>query len=50
MLEKPLEPFLDPEDQDKLPFYKFKSDLVNYFSVTKNFLDNLIEGIENGLT
>ena len=50
MLEKSLDPYLDPKNEDKLSFYKFKSDLVDYFSVTKSFLDNLIEGIENDLT
>lgn len=50
LVEKPLDPFLDPEVLDKSPFYQYKSDLTNYTQVTKKFLENLLEGIENGLT
>ena len=37
LVEKDLEPFLDPSDPDRKPFYYYKSDLTNYYSVTKKF-------------
>jgi ariadne-1 len=55
MVEKPLDPYLKAPSADRAPFYAFKSDLVNYYQVTKRvssrqFLHNLLDGIENGLT
>lgn len=50
LVEKPLDEFLDPDVFDKSKFYHYKSDLTNYFQVTKNFFENLLDGIENGLT
>ena len=35
LIEKPLDPYLDPSIVDRKGFYNFKSDLVNYFQVTK---------------
>lgn len=31
LIEKPLDPFLDPNIIDRKAFYNFKSDLINYF-------------------
>lgn len=50
LIEKPLDPYLDSNVVDRKPFYNFKSDLVNYFQVTKKFYENLLEGLEKGLT
>mmetsp|Transcript_431 Transcript_431/g.503 ORF Transcript_431/g.503 Transcript_431/m.503 type:complete len:508 (-) Transcript_431:424-1947(-) len=55
MVEKPLDPYLKAPAADRVPFYNFKSELVNYYQVTKRvrakqFLNNLLDGIENGLT
>ena len=50
LVEKPLDEFLDLNITDKSKFYHYKSDLTNYFQVTKNFFENLLDGIENGLT
>ncbi len=36
LIEKPLDPYLDSQVIDRSPFYAFKSDLVNYFQVTRN--------------
>lgn len=35
LIEKPLDPFLDPNIVDRSTFYKFKGELINYFQVTK---------------
>ncbi|OMJ81404.1 hypothetical protein SteCoe_18140 [Stentor coeruleus] len=50
LVEKPLDEFLDLNITDKSKFYHYKSDLTNYFQVTKQFFENLLDGIENGLT
>ncbi|OMJ73534.1 hypothetical protein SteCoe_27758 [Stentor coeruleus] len=50
LVEKPLDEFLDVNNTDKSKFYHYKSDLTNYFQVTKQFFENLLDGIENGLT
>lgn len=50
LIEKPLDPFLDPNTTDRSGFYLFKGELVNYFQVTKKFYENLLEGLETGLT
>ena len=49
LVEKPLDGYLDPDQTDRSPFYQYKSDLINYVQVTKKFLENLLDGIENGL-
>ena len=50
LIEKPLDPFLDPNIVDKKHFYNYRSDLINYYAVTKKFYENLLEGLERGLT
>jgi len=50
LVEKDLTPFLDSNEPDRSPFYHYKSDLTNFYSVTKTFLTNLLDGIESGLT
>ena len=50
LVEKPLDEFLTPENLDRSRFYHYKSELTNYYQVTKNFFENLLDGIENGLT
>jgi len=36
LIEKPLDPFLNEDVTDKKPFYEYKSELVNYYQVTRN--------------
>ena len=50
LIEKPLDPYLDTNVIDRKDFYHFKGQLVNYYQVTKKFYENLLEGIERGLT
>jgi ariadne-1 len=50
LVERPLDEYLDVNTTDKSRFYHYKSDLINYYQVTKNFFENLLDGIENGLT
>jgi ariadne-1 len=50
LVEKDLNPFLDELSTDRSPFYHYKSELTNYYAVTKQFLTNLLDGIESGLT
>ena len=50
LIEKPLDPFLDVNIIDRKDFYHFKSELVNYYQVTKKFYENLLEGVDRGLT
>ena len=50
LVEKDLRIFLREEETDRSPFYHYKSDLTNYYTVTKKFLNNLLDGIESGLT
>ena len=50
LIEKPLDEYLDPNITDKSKFYHYKSNLVDYYQVTKNFFENLLDGIDNGLT
>ena len=50
LVEKNLSPFLDEEETDRAPFYHYKSELTNFYQVTKTFLTNLLDGIESGLT
>lgn len=48
-LEQDFEPFLNEEQLDKKPFYQYKSDLVTRYEVTKQFYQNLLEGLVFGL-
>ena len=50
MIEKPLDPYLDEKDLDRSKFYHYKSELVNFFEITRKFYENLLEGLEKGLT
>ena len=47
-LEQDFEPFLAEEQLDKKPFYNYKSDLVTRYEVTKQFYENLLEGLDSG--
>lgn len=49
-LEQDFEPFLREEELDKKPFYQYKSQLVTCYTVTKKFYENLLDGLERGLT
>lgn len=46
MIERNLDEFLDPNVTDRSPFQRYKSQLVSYFEATKNFMVNMIRGIE----
>jgi len=46
-IEKPLDPFLDPNSIDRTPFYKFKSGLLNQTTITSNYYKKLIESLES---
>jgi hypothetical protein len=41
LIEKPLDPYLDPNTIDRSNFYNFKSELVNYYQVTKKVSDKI---------
>lgn len=45
-LEKPLDPFLDPNIPDRTPFFKYKSTLINLSNVTSGNYKTLIDSIE----
>ncbi|OMJ90379.1 hypothetical protein SteCoe_7295 [Stentor coeruleus] len=49
-LEMPLDEFLDLNITDKSKFYHYKDNLTKYTQVTKEFFENVLDGIENGLT
>lgn len=36
LIEKPLDPFLDPSVVVRTPFYQFRDELINYFNSTKS--------------
>ena len=46
MIEKPLDPFLDPNIYDRKPFYHYKSALISYYEATKRYYVSLSEGLE----
>ena len=46
MVEKPLDPYLDPNIIDRSPFFKFKGELINFYEATKRYYESLIEGVE----
>jgi len=50
LVESPMTPYLDENNLDRKDFYQYKSDLINYCHVTKQFYKNLLEAIETGLT
>ncbi|CAG9313202.1 unnamed protein product [Blepharisma stoltei] len=50
LIEKPLDMYMSPDTIDRSPFYQYKSELTNYFQVTKTFMEHLLDGIESGLT
>lgn len=35
LIEKPLDPFLDPNITERSHFYNYRSELINYYQVTK---------------
>jgi len=46
-IEKPLDPFMDPNIPDRSPFYKFKANVVNLSNVTSGNYKMIIESIDN---
>jgi hypothetical protein len=46
LCEKPLDPYLDPNDIDRSPFYVFRSEFINKVEMTKKFFTSLSEGLE----
>lgn len=50
LIEKPLDPFLDPNIVERTAFYNYKSDLINYYQITKQFYERMLDGLEKGLT
>lgn len=45
-IEKPLDPFLNPDITDRSPFFKFKSSLVGLSNATKSNYESFIRSIE----
>jgi hypothetical protein len=41
---------MDERIMDRSGFYNYKGKLINFFEVTRKFYENLLEGIEKGLT
>ena len=35
LIEKPLDPYLDPSIVERTSFYRFRDELINYFNSTK---------------
>lgn len=50
MIERNLDEFLDPHVTDRSPFSRYKSELVSYFQATKNFMANILKGLEEKST
>jgi len=46
-IEKPLDPFLDPNITDRTPFFKFKASLNNLSDLTSRNYKTLLESLEN---
>ena len=46
-IEKPLDPFLDPNISDRSDFFKFKSSLLNMTKITTNYYEKMVESLEN---
>eukprot|EP00826_Nyctotherus_ovalis_P024576 TRINITY_DN1898_c0_g3_i1.p2 TRINITY_DN1898_c0_g3~~TRINITY_DN1898_c0_g3_i1.p2 ORF type:complete len:490 (-),score=172.28 TRINITY_DN1898_c0_g3_i1:96-1565(-) len=49
LLEKDLSVYAKENIVDDSPFFNYKSELVNYFEITKNFFRNFCEGVKSGL-
>ncbi len=49
LLEKDLSEFTKEDIIDDAPFHKYKSELTNYFEITKKFFRNFCEGVKSGL-
>ena len=49
LLEKDLGEFTKENVVDDGPFFKYKSELTNYFEITKKFFRNFCEGVKSGL-
>ena len=41
--------FLNPDDNDKIPFYRFKERVNSLYQATKGFASNLLRDLEVGL-
>ena len=48
-IEKPLDPFLDPNIIDRSPFNRFKAQLVNLSNVTRTNYKTLVDSLEQQL-
>ena len=46
-IEKPLDPFLDPNMTDRSDFFKFKSSLLNMTKITSSYYQKMTENLEN---
>ena len=46
MVEKPLDPYLDPNIIDRSPFYLFRDKMISFYEATKKYYRSLIAGIE----
>lgn len=49
LLEKDLSVYTQKDIVDDSPFFNYKSELINYFEITKNFFRNFCEGVKSGL-
>ena len=45
LTEKPLDPFIKEDVTDRSPFYLYRSELINYYKVTRKFYENLLEAL-----
>lgn len=45
LVEKDLDQYMDPNITDRNPFYHFRGDMTSYYESTKNFYNNLVEGL-----
>ena len=46
IIEKPLDPFLDPNIADRSPFFNFKSKMVNLATVTETSYRSFIDALK----
>jgi len=49
LLERDINIYAKESIVDDSPFFNYKSELVNYFEITKNFFKNFCEGVKSGL-
>lgn len=42
MVEQPLDPYLDPAQVDRSPFYKFKGTLISIMEATRKYYESLV--------